>query len=115
MKFHDLEIGQRFELDGVAYVKTSPVLAGQAEGGGAKFMPRYVMVKLLDGSAPRAKVGQEKMLPAREVLAAFEAFHSACREELEKLTGALPAAQLGALFDAIEARRKGFLDTLSKP
>ena len=29
MKFHDLDIGQRFELDGVVYVKTSPVLAGQ--------------------------------------------------------------------------------------
>lgn len=69
---HDLEIGRRFELDGAAYVKTSPVLA------------------------------------------AFEAFHSACREELEKLAGALPASQLEALFDTIEEKRKGFLDILSR-
>jgi len=33
MKFNDLEINQRFELDGEAYVKTSPVLAGKADGG----------------------------------------------------------------------------------
>ena len=112
MKFHDLAIGQRFELDGVVYVKTSPVLAGQVEGGGSKFMPRYVMVRLLDGAAPRAKVEQEKMLRAGEVLAAFEAFHSACREELEKLAGELPASRLDALFVAIEKKRKGFLDML---
>ena len=115
MKFHDLDIGQRFDFDGVVYVKTSPVLAGQVEGGGSKFMPRYAMVKLLDEAAPRAKLEQEQMLQAREVLAAFEAFHSACSEELEKLEGSLPANRLKALFDAIEEKRKGFLDTLSKP
>lgn len=114
MKFHDLDIGQRFELDGVAYVKTSPVLACPADGGGSRFMARYVMVRLLDGAAPRAKAEQEKILGAGEVQAAFETFHSACREELEKLAGALPAARLEALFDAIEEKRKTFLDTLSK-
>jgi hypothetical protein len=114
MKFRDLDIGQRFELDNVAYVKTGPLLAGQVEGGGSKFMPRYVMVKLLDGAAPHAKVAQEKMLQAEEVLATFEAFHSACREELEKLAGALPASQLAELLDAIEKKRKSFLDALSK-
>lgn len=114
MKFHDLDIGQRFELDGVNYVKTSPVLAGQADGGGSKFMPRYVMVKLLDGAAPHANTEQEKMLRAREVLAAFEAFHKACRKELEKLEGALPASRLKVLYDTIEEERKGFLDILSQ-
>jgi hypothetical protein len=114
MKFHDLSIGQRFELDGVAYVKTSPVLAGKADGGGTKFMARYAMVKLLDGAAPQAVVAQEKMLRAGEVLAAFEAYHSACREELENLAGALPADRSAALLDAIEEKRKGFLDAVLK-
>jgi len=114
MKFHDLDIGQRFELDGVAYVKTSPVLAGQVEGGGSKFMPRYAMVRLLDGVAPRAKVEQEKMLRAGEVLVAFEAFHSACREELEKLAEALPADRLQEITNVLEGERKGFLDAVMK-
>ena len=112
MKFHDLAIGQRFELDGVVYVKTSPVLAGQAEGGGSKFMPRYVMVRLLDGAAPHAKVKQEKMLRAGEVLAAFEAYHSACREEMEKLAGALPADRLQEIANVLEGGRQGFLDAV---
>lgn len=114
MKFHDLDIGQRFELDGVVYVKTSPVLAGQVEGGGSKFMPRYVMVRLLDGAAPRANMEQEKMLRAGEVLAAFEAFHSACREELGKLAGAIPAGRLQDVTNALEENRQGFLDVVLK-
>lgn len=113
MKFHDLEIGQRFEFEGAAYVKTSPVLAGQVEGGGSKFMARYLAVKLLDGAASSAQAAQKKMLRAGEVLSAFEAYHSACREELEKLAGALPAIRLEALLDAIEEKRKGFLAILS--
>ena len=92
MKFHDLSIGQRFELDGEAYVKTSPVLAGKADGGGTRFMARYVMVKLLDGEAPRAKVAQEKMLRAEAVLAAFEAYHARCRELVEDGGSCRPAA-----------------------
>lgn len=114
MKFHDLAIGQHFELDGLAYVKTSPVLAGPKHGGGSKFMSRYIMVKLLDSVAPSAKVGLEKMLGAEAVLAEFEIFHTACREELGKLAKAVPSALLEALFDAIEKKRKNFLDTLSK-
>ena len=114
MKFHDLDIGQRFELEGVVYVKTSPVLAGQVEGGGSKFMPRYAMVRLLDGAAPRANVEQEKMLRAGEVLAAFEAFHSACREELGKLAGAIPASRLQDVTNVLEEKRQGFLDVVLK-
>jgi hypothetical protein len=114
MKFHDLDIGQRFELDGVAYVKTSPVLAGQAEGGGSKFVPRYVMVRLLDGAAPRARVEQEKMLRAQEVLAAFDVFHARCRDGLAQLSGDIPADKLDAFMRAVEEGRKVFLDTLAQ-
>ena len=111
MKFHDLAIGQRFELDGVVYVKTSPVLAGKADGGGAKFMARYVMVKLLDGEAPRAKEVEEKLLRAEAVLAAFEAYHARCRELIE---AALPADRLQEIVDALEGQRQGFLDAVLK-
>ena len=114
MKFHDLEIGQRFELDGVVYVKTSPMLAGQADGGGAKFMPRYAMVKLLDDAAPRAKAKPEKALQAEAVLAALEAYHSACRKELERLAGELPDDRLAALRAALEAGRQDFLAAIAR-
>ena len=77
-------------------------------------MPRYAMVRLLDGAAPRAKVEQEKMLRAGEVLAAFEAYHSACREELEKLAGAIPADRWQDITNALEGKRQGFLDVVLK-
>lgn len=111
MKFHDLTIGQRFELEGVVYVKTSPVLAGQAEGGGSRFMPRYVMVRLLEGAAPRARAEQEKMLPAREVLATFEAYHARCREVLER---EVPADRQQEIVNVLEGERQGFLDAVLK-
>lgn len=111
MKFNDLKIGQRFELDGVVYVKTSPVLAGKADGGGTKFMARYVMVKLLDGEAPRAEVAQEKMLRQDTVLAAFDAYHARYRELIEK---ELPADRLQAIANILEGERQDFLDAVLK-
>lgn len=114
MKFHDLTIGQRFELEGVAYVKTGPLLAGQVEGGGSKFMPRYVMVKLLDGAEARPQAGQEKLLLAGEVIAAFDAYHLACREMLEKLAGTLAPDRLQEFSNALESERQAFLDAVLK-
>ncbi len=111
MKFHDLDIGQRFELDGVVYVKTSPVLAGEADGGGTKFMARYVMVRLLGGAAPRTEAGQEKMLRQDKVLAAFDAYHARCRELIEV---ELPTKRLQAIANILEGERQGFLDAVLK-
>ena len=62
MKFHDLAIGQRFELDGAAFVKTSPVLASREDGGEKKFLARYVAVQPLDGALQRPTKRAERML-----------------------------------------------------
>lgn len=111
MKFHDLAVGQRFEYDGAVYVKTSPVLAGRADGGGSRFMPRYVMVRLPDDAAPRTEVKQEKPLRAEAVLAAFEAYHAQCRQVLE---WAVPAGRLEEAASNLERGRLAFLDAVSK-
>lgn len=111
MKFHDLAIGQRFELGGIIYIKTSPVLASPEQGTERKFMARSASVRPLDGSSPLPAAKTDQLLRADAVLAAFEAFHAACRGELEKL--ALPADQKQVLSDAIEEKRKAFLDRLA--
>lgn len=111
MKFHDLAIGQRFELEGTAYVKTSPVLASHVEGGERKFLARYVVVQPLDGTERRPAEKTEKMLPADAVLAAFEAYHAHCREALE---GAVPADRLHDVAEALEEGWRGFLDAIQK-
>ena len=111
MKFNDLAIGQRFELEGAAYVKTSPVLASRVDGGERKFLARYVVVLPLDDSERRPAEKAEKMLRAEAVLAAFDAYHARCREALE---GEMPADRLQEMADALEEARRGFLDAVQK-
>ncbi len=114
MKFHDLAIGQRFELEGAVYVKTSPVLASQEKSRETKFMARSAAVKPLDGAEHRSRSAQERLLRAEAVLAAFDAFHARCRNGLAQLSGDISADKLDALTGAVEEGRKVFLDTLSK-
>jgi hypothetical protein len=111
MKFHDLAIGQRFELDGVVYVKTSPVLAGQEGGGEKKFLARYVVVQPMDGAERRPAEKAEKLLRAETVLAAFNAYHTRCREALEL---EVPADRLQEIANVLEGERQGFLDAILK-
>jgi hypothetical protein len=114
MKFHDLAIGQRFELDGAVYVKTSPVLAGREDGRDKKFLARYVLVQPLDGVERRPVEKAEKMLRADTVLAAFNTYHASCRAALERLDGKAPAASLEEVADVLEGERQGFLDAVLK-
>ncbi|HUX64932.1 hypothetical protein [Sulfuricella sp.] len=113
MKFHDLAIGQRFELDGVVYVKTSPVLASREEGGERKFLARYVVVQPLDGAERRPADKAGDLLQAEAVLAAFTAYHARCREALERLEE-VPADRLQEIANILEGERQGFLDAVLK-
>lgn len=112
MKFHDLAIGQRFELDGAVYVKTSPVLASREEGGERKFLARYVVVQPLDGAAQRPAEKAGELLQAEAVLAAFNTYHARCREALERLEGEIPADRLQEIANILEEERQGFLDAV---
>lgn len=111
MKFHELDIGQRFELDGAVYVKSSPVLASREEGGERKFMARSAPVYPLGGAERRPAEKTDQLLRAEAVLAAFEAYHARCREVLER---AVPADRLEEVANVLEGERQGFLDAVSK-
>jgi len=114
MKFHDLTIGQRFELEGAVYVKTSPVLASREDGGEKKFLARYAVVQPLDGAERRPAVKADKSLRAEAVLAAFNAYHARCREALERLEGEISADRLQEIASVLEGERQGFLDAVLK-
>lgn len=114
MKFHDLAIGQRFELEGTAYVKTSPVLASAVDGGERKFLARYVVVQPLDGTERRTAEKAEKMLRAEAVLAAFDACHARFREVLGGLKTEIPADRLRELGLILEQERQGFIEAVSR-
>ena len=82
MKFQHLPIGARFEYEGKVYVKTGPVAAA-SEQGGQRMIPRFAVLKPLDGSAPAARPEPGRKLDEARVLAAFEAFHADCARLLD--------------------------------
>lgn len=110
MKFHDIAIGQRFESDGAAYVKTSPMLANPVDHGTPRFMARYAQVRPLDGAEPAA--ASEKLLRAVDVLAAFGAFFERCTQELARLEPHPDRRE--SLQTAIQAARDDFLCEISR-
>lgn len=75
MKIHQLPMGARFEYAGQAYVKTGP-LVGSGEGG-QRLIPKYAVLKVLDGSVPKSAV-QATPLSRDVVLAAFADYHATC-------------------------------------
>lgn len=110
MKFLDIAIGQRFESDGAAYVKTSPMLASPVEHGPPRFMARYAQVRPLDGAERPA--AQDSFLRAGDVLAAFGVFFERCAQELARCE--LAADRRESLQAAIQAARDDFLTEISR-
>jgi|GEM_PF-1048823 hypothetical protein len=111
MKFSQLPIGQRFELDGAVFVKTSPMMAAKEGGGESRFMARYVVVKVLGGEPAPARPKGPRMVEEAVVAAAFDGFHSRCREVLAR---ELPAEKREAALAELDEGRRGFLDALSR-
>lgn len=92
MKLQHLAIGDRFEFDGAVYVKTGPLTAA-SERGGQRVIPRSAVLRPV-GSAAAAAVATGT-LARPQVLAAFEAFYTAC-------AGLVDAAGQGQLAAARE-------------
>ncbi len=114
MKFHDLPLGARFELEGAVYVKSGPVLANKEGSGESRFMARYKVVTPLDGATAKPKAASGKMLKEEAVLAAFESFYGRCQEVLAGLGGELPAERLAALQAEMDGARAGLIKALSR-
>lgn len=96
MKLQHLPLGARFEYEGMVFVKTGPLTAS-SEKGGQRIIPRYAMLKPLDGSG--ADDGQKSAgLDEAKVLKAFEAYHRTCSELLDEASRQqLEAARLSFL------------------
>lgn len=68
-------MGARFEYEGAEYAKTGPLLA--TGPGGQRLIPKYAVLKPLDGVPPPVEKVPVSVSRAA-VLAAFERFHAAC-------------------------------------
>jgi hypothetical protein len=97
MKIQQLPMGARFEFEGEEYVKAGPQIG--AGKGGQRLIPRYAVLRPLDGAAPAA--ARPSLLEREAVLAAFERYHAAC-------AGLVPDSGRGELA----AARADFLKVL---
>lgn len=82
MKFSQLPIGARFEFEGKVYVKTGPI-AASSDQGGQRMIPRYAVLRPLDGSAPVAPPKSPRSLDEVMVRKALEAFYQDCDRLLD--------------------------------
>ncbi len=73
MKLNQLPLGARFEYDGKILTKTGP-MTGATEKGGSVFIPKFAVLKAVDGEAPPPPKAS-RTVDADTVLAAFEAYH----------------------------------------
>lgn len=83
MKFQQLPHGARFEYEGKVYVKTGPLTAATEEGV-QRMIPRYALLKPLDGSTPIQIPQPARKLDEAMVMAALEAFHGECLRLLDE-------------------------------
>lgn len=77
MKFQQLPHGARFEYEGKVYVKTGPLTAATEEGV-QRMIPRFALLKSLDGSTVVQAPQPTRKLDEAMVMAALEVFHDDC-------------------------------------
>lgn len=105
MKFDELQMGQRFEWNGVTYVKAGPVVAREESTGKSRMIPRYAVLKPVGEVAAASKKTAPKMLSTDAVMAAFDPFYAVCVELIAQAHDSDAKASL-------ESARKRFLDAL---
>ena len=98
MKFKLLAIGDKFELHGEVFVKTSPIIASNVSTNHNKMVPGYTTVKLLTHGGKEASI--KNSLKSEAVMTAFNEFYSSCLLLLEDKT-------------ALETARDKFIKTLT--
>lgn len=105
MKFDELQMGQRFEWNGVVYVKAGPVVAREEVTGKSRMIPRYAVLKPVGETPAVNRKEASKMVSRDAVVAAFELFYAECGEIVGQYSG--PEDQV-----RLEAARQRFLEAL---
>lgn len=109
MKFKLLSIGQKFEYDGVVYVKTSPLVASDIKTGHNKMIPRYAALTLLNDSGTKEQQLTSANLETEMVLTAFNHFYATCIEVLEHKDLLVPEIK-----NELDTARDKFISNLNK-
>jgi len=116
MRFSQLPVGQRFEFEGVRYVKTGPLIAAEEPGGKSRLIGKYALVQLLGGddSAPPPAATTLNPVDAAAVAAAFEEFYRQARAIVETLGAEADAATFSRARSDLDAARAAFRAALAR-
>ncbi|MCP5223321.1 MAG: hypothetical protein H6944_16725 [Zoogloeaceae bacterium] len=98
MKLKQLPLGARFEYEGKILTKTGP-MTGATEKGGSVFIPKFAVLKAVDGEAPPPPSEASRTIDATTVLAAFEAYHGTAMRLVDE-SGRMALAAARARFIA---------------
>ena len=96
MKLNQLPLGARFEYQGKILTKTGP-MTGATEKGGSVFIPKFAVLKAVDGNTPPPPAKAARTVDADTVLAAFEAYHGAAMRLVDE-SGRMALAAARARF-----------------
>ena len=110
MKFQMLPMGARFEYEGKVYAKTGPMTA-TSEQGGQRMIPRFAVLRPLDGVAAEPPE-PGRTLDEAAVMAAFDQFYGACANLLFGNESDVQRAR--DLRARLEAERDRFMAGLKK-
>jgi hypothetical protein len=116
MRFSQLPIGQRFEFEGVRYVKTGPMLAAEEAGGKSRFIGKYALVQPLGGAqttAPAA-VATPQTVDAAAITAAFEDFYRQARVIIDRLGADADATTVSRARSELDTARTAFFAALAR-
>ncbi|TVT51193.1 MAG: hypothetical protein FHP94_02495 [Denitromonas halophila] len=98
MKLNQLPLGARFEYQGKILTKSGP-MTGATEKGGSVFIPKFAVLKPVDGEAPPPPPKVSRTVDADVVLAAFEAYHGTAMRLVDE-SGRMGLAEARARFIA---------------
>jgi len=116
MKFHQVQIGQRFLYKDQAYQKESPVLARQEDSGEQKFLRRADAVQpLAETESPATGSGIRKNIEVKKVSRMFDGFYQQCVSVIEAELAELPATQKEKILAQLQQAGQDFVQKLSGP
>ena len=112
MKFQHLKIGQLFQYQGETYVKATPLVAGHAETGQQKLIPRYAEIQILENTPLAEAQASPRSLSNTQVSTALDQFHALCLTAIEDILPQGDEVTRQALHTRLSEARKQILQQL---
>jgi hypothetical protein len=107
MKFHQLPVGSRFELDDRVYVKVTALVAQDEADGRQQLVRRSATVRLVEGAT--ASRSEPRPLARAEVSERLDEFYARCVQCVDDLAADAQPGRAAAVRSRLAAARDEFV------